>query len=468
MKFRIQVVCVTDDGAEQTRQVMEFERQELAMETLGMSLLEGKALLQGVQEFVSDQQAMEFLKRSQPCPHCGRQRSVKANGSIHVHTVYGTVHLSNPRWRHCDCQPLETKSFHPLQSWLRGQTSPELLYLENKWASLIPYGGVARLLAEVLPTRDTLNAVTIRNHLLETAARMEAELGEEKPVFFEGSEDDWEQQPTPDGPMTVGIDGGFVRAAHKAGFFEVIAGKSIIEFRRNDEEPKPSSKCFSFVQTFDAKPRRRLWELLKSQGMAENQQVVFLSDGGDSVRNLQEYIHPYSEHWIDWFHIAMRITVLLQQVKGLEGEQPELGQEVARELTSIKHFLWHGNTFQALQRLESLLINLEFPETPSDLTRKIAKVLGEFQTYISNNEEFIPNFGERRRNGEMISTAFVESTVNQVISKRMVKKQQMRWTQRGAHLLLQIRTKALNNELEEVFRHWYPQFRAAAASAPAF
>src|SRR6266545_7530860 len=64
---------------------------------------------------------------------------------------------------------------------------------------------------------------------------------------------------------------------------------------------------------------------------------------------------------------TMRITVLLQQVKGLEGEQPELGQEVARELNSIKHFLWHGNTFQALQRLESLLINLEFPETPSDL-----------------------------------------------------------------------------------------------------
>ena len=100
MKFRIQVVCVTDDGAEQTRQVMEFERQELAMETLGMSLLEGKALLQGMQEFVSDQQAMEFLKRSQPCPHCGQQRSVKANGSIPVHTVYGTVHLSvSLRWR---------------------------------------------------------------------------------------------------------------------------------------------------------------------------------------------------------------------------------------------------------------------------------------------------------------------------------------------------------------------------------
>jgi hypothetical protein len=62
----------------------------------------------------------------------------------------------------------------------------------------------------------------------------------------------------------------------------------------------------------------------------------------------------------------------------------------------------------------------------------------------------------------MISTAFVESTVNYVISKRMVKKQQMRWTPKGAHLLLQIRTKALNNEFEEVFRNWYPKFRAAA------
>jgi hypothetical protein len=32
----------------------------------------------------------------------------------------------------------------------------------------------------------------------------------------------------PDGPMTVGIDGGLVRAAHKEGWFEVIAGKSVV------------------------------------------------------------------------------------------------------------------------------------------------------------------------------------------------------------------------------------------------
>jgi hypothetical protein len=39
------------------------------------------------------------------------------------------------------------------------------------------------------------------------------------------------------------------------------------------------------------------------------------------------------------------------------------------------------------------------------------------------------------------------------------------WTLRGAHLLLQTRTKVLNNELEETFRRWYPLFRPQAHAA---
>ena len=92
-----------------------------------------------------------------------------------------------------------------------------------------------------------------------------------------GSDQDWEEQTLPDGPMTVGIDGGFVRAANKEGWFEVIAGKSVVAFRRDENEETPSAKCFGFVQTYDEKPRRRLWELLRSQGMQENQQVALFS-----------------------------------------------------------------------------------------------------------------------------------------------------------------------------------------------
>jgi hypothetical protein len=70
----------------------------------------------------------------------------------------------------------------------------------------------------------------------------------------------------------------------------------------------------------------------------------------------------------------------------------------------------------------------------------------------------VPVDAGRYRYGETIPTAFVESTINQVVSKRMVKKQQMRWSQKGAHLLLQIRTRVLNGELGDEFRKWCLSF----------
>jgi hypothetical protein len=41
-------------------------------------------------------------------------------------------------------------------------------------------------------------------------------------------------------------------------------------------------------------------------------------------------------------------------------------------------------------------------------------------------------------------------------TRRFVKKQQIRWTPRGAHLLLQTRTHVLNDELAATFGDWYP------------
>ena len=115
--------------------------------------------------------------------------------------------------------------------------------------------------------------------------------------------------------------------------------------------------------------------------------------------------------------------------------------------------------------MEAMLFDLELIQAQSVAAEKLAAGLAEFEVYIRNNREFIPNFGERYRQGDRISTAFVESTINQVVSRRFVKKQQMQWTLRGAHLLLQTRTKVLNNELDDVFRRWYPQFRSHQKAA---
>lgn len=85
----------------------------------------------------------------------------------------------------------------------------------------------------------------------------------------------------------------------------------------------------------------------------------------------------------------------------------------------------------------------------------LQKVIYEFRTYITTNQSFLVNYGDRYRNGETISSAFVESTVNEIISKRFAKKQQMRWTKKGAQQLLQVRSQILNNMLRETFCRWY-------------
>jgi len=60
---------------------------------------------------------------------------------------------------------------------------------------------------------------------------------------------------------------GFIHAKDQKsrgkGWFEVIAGKSVPE--------EGASKCFAYVQTSDTKPKRRLFELMKSQGLQANQ-----------------------------------------------------------------------------------------------------------------------------------------------------------------------------------------------------
>ena len=87
--------------------------------------------------------------------------------------------------------------------------------------------------------------------------------------------------------------------------------------------------------------------------------------------------------------------------------------------------------------------------------KKLFKMVREFEKYIANNSGYIANYGERWRNGEAIATGFVESTVDRVITKRFVKKQQMRWTSKGAHLLLQVRLSVLNEDFRSKFQQWY-------------
>jgi hypothetical protein len=457
MKIRVQVIVESDNGiGEIIQEIAQLERGQLRPEELGLTLAEAKGLLEGLQRTVVEQQIAEYSKQQSSCSFCSKPRSHKGAHTIVFRTIFGKIELSSPRLFHCQCQPQPTRSFSPLAELLVERTAPELLYLEAKFASLVSYGLSMKLFEEVLPIGAEINASTIRNHTLAVAERLESELGDEQAFFIEGCERDWEEMPRPEMPLTVGIDGGYVdsceQKGNKGGCFEVIVGKSVTA--------EGESKCFGLVNSYDTKPKRRVFEALKSQGMQMNQQITFLSDGGDTVRELQLYLNPQAEHLLDWFHVSMRLTVMNQMAKGLGPEESESRAEALKQLESIKWYLWHGNVFKALRRIDYLEAYLEGEVITGESSEKLRVTLQEFQTYIENNQQWIPNYDELWRAGETISTAFVESAVNQVLSKRFVKKQQMSWSRRGAHLLLQVRTRVLNEELREKFDEWYPGFNA--------
>ncbi len=65
-------------------------------------------------------------------------------------------------------------------------------------------------------------------------------------------------------------------------------------------------------------------------------------------------------------------------------------------------------------------------------------------------------FGSGRR----IAAALAASAVNSLVARRMVKKQQMRWSKRGAHLMLQVRAAVMNGDLREQLCYRPPIFKS--------
>jgi hypothetical protein len=80
---------------------------------------------------------------------------------------------------------------------------------------------------------------------------------------------------------------------------------------------------------------------------------------------------------------------------------------------------------------------------------KVAGVLRSLETYVSGQSDLIIDYATARRSDEPISTAITESTVQWLLHRRMNAQQQMRWSPKGAHLMLKVRTSAVNGTLEQ-------------------
>jgi hypothetical protein len=171
MKFLIHLIAESEVG-QQVQEIACLERKEHRLEDVGLTLREAKKLLGAIQQRMVEQQVEEYLETQRSCPHCGRVRGVKGSHTVMFQTLFGDLELCSPRWNHCGCRANPAKTFSPLLGLLDDHVSPERLYLETKWASLISFELAAQLLKDTLPVAETVNAAGVRNHLHRVAERL--------------------------------------------------------------------------------------------------------------------------------------------------------------------------------------------------------------------------------------------------------------------------------------------------------
>jgi hypothetical protein len=308
-------------------------------------------------------------------------------------------------------------------------------YVTARYATLAPFGKVAVLLSELLPINGTQNAGTIRNRMQRAG---------EKVVRQHATETAQRTTTPPGGAVVIGLDGGYVRSRHrqKERHFEVIAGK-VIDAAGNQHR-------FAFARNSQAASADAFAQALAAAGVCADTPATVLCDGDAGLWRLQ--------------HVSIRFEHALQTARGLGAgaADADLADDAVRNLECAKWRLWHGR-WVGCQRLlagqHRWTKRKHFRDVAGidRLKRHIRELLG----YLERNKDMLVHYAARRRRGEPISTAFVESAVNEIVAKRMNKKRQMRWNRTTVQPFLDIRTAVLNETLEDAFRHRYPGFRSA-------
>ena len=211
IRMAIQVVLV-DEAADRrdVHEIIRIDRGRLCPEALGLSLAEAKEITGGIQQVLAGVQVAEWQADQRACPDCGRRRSLKGHHPIVFRTPFGTLRFDSERVRVCPCAKRPTVSMSPLAELLSERVSPEMLYLETKFASLVSYGLTVRLMDEVLPLDRPIGAERVRRHLFRVAEAHEAELAS-APTSITVDERPAPSNAPPDGPLYVGMDGGYVR-----------------------------------------------------------------------------------------------------------------------------------------------------------------------------------------------------------------------------------------------------------------
>ena len=376
----------------------------------------------------------------------GVELASKGHYTATFRSLFGDVPLRIRRLLTCPCQNGgEAKSFAAFD--LEAATvAPELAYVTARYAALAPFGKVAALLSELLPISGAQNAGTVRNRTMRVGeAVVQPHAAKTAEPTAQAAE-----------PVVVGLDGGYVRSRHRQEerHFEVIAGKVI--------DADGIQSRFAFARNSPTIASEAFKQALAVAGVTADTPATVLCDGDAGLWRMQREALPNATVVLDWWHAAVRFEHALQAARGLGAADTHLADEAVRGLERAKWRLWHGRWPGCRRKLAALCRWARRSYVRTWQVSGASNTTSESYWAISSGTQgALVHYAARRRRGEPISTAFVESSVNEIIAKRMNKKQQMRWNRATVQPFLDVRTAVLNDTLEDAFRHRYPGFRPA-------
>src|SRR3954469_2925508 len=174
----------------------------------------------------------------------------------------------------------------------------------------------------------------------------------------------------------------------------------------------------------------------------------------------------------------MRLQHLAQTAGALSSDTParqEAKAVIVAEAERLRWRLWNGKAKDAqvsIARIRKVMhvFQGEQEERRSGVpSRKLWTALLALDDYLIGQSDWTVNYAERHRAGLRVGTAITEGTANFLVNRRMNKSQQMRWTRRGADLLLQVRCAVDNGTFGPAFgqrfapaNDTHPGFAAAA------
>ncbi|NNX79381.1 MULTISPECIES: hypothetical protein [unclassified Roseobacter] len=192
---------------------------------------------------------------------------------------------------------------------------------------------------------------------------------------------------------------------------------------------------------------------LKNEGYADQGEITVISDGAECLKRLAGMLPQPVTHILDWFHISMKIQPLALLAVTAPKHLSNFGNRIER----IKWRLWSEQAGRAHSLIARARRDLSGDTVPSIWAHRADQLLETLQIYIRRNKSSVANYAERYRAGKRIATAPAEASVNRLVAKRFVKRQQMRWSRTGAHYLLKVRASVLNGDLAERTKYEAPK-----------